>query len=376
MRIILTGGGTGGHFFPVLAVARELKNIVQNNLFEIPPGEGSSLELLFLGPETVGEELLAQEGIRHKKILAGKIRRYASLKNIFDILKFPYGLIQSLWHLFWFMPNAVFSKGGFGSAPVVLAAWLYRLPILVHESDSVPGLANRFGAKFSKRVAISFSSAASFFPSSKTALTGNPVRQELLGGTKEDAKSAFPGFTGSKPVILVLGGSQGAQAINQIVFDSLPKLLSRCEMIHQCGQENFEEFKSLFNQGLPAGYFLTPFLDEKQLRAAFGAADIVISRAGATSIAEISVLKKPSILIPLPSAAADHQNKNAGEYASTGAAVVINQINLIPNIFTDQIFNLFDSPETMKKMSDASGAFNPPDAARKISHELLNIAKW
>ena len=376
MRIVLTGGGTGGHFFPALAVARELKNIVQNNLFAIPPGEGASLEILFMGPETVGEELLLQEGIRHKKIMAGKIRRYASLKNILDILKFPFGLIQSLWHLFWFMPNAIFSKGGFGSVPVVLAAWLYGIPILIHESDSVPGLANKFGAKFAKRVAVSFPSAASFFPQKKIALTGNPVRKEILGGTKEDAKSAFVGFTGFKSTLLVLGGSQGAKAINQIILDSLPKLLNRCEIIHQCGKENFEEFKTLFNQKPPEGYFLAPFLDENQLRAAFGATDIVISRAGATSIAEISVLKKPSILIPLPSAAADHQSKNATEYASAGAAVVISQANLVSGLFIDQIFNLLDNPDLMKKMNDAAGAFNPPDAARKISQELLNIAKW
>jgi len=376
MRIALTGGGTGGHFFPVLAVARELKNLVQNNLFEIPPGEGDTLELMFLGPETPGEDLLVKEGIRHKKIMAGKIRRYASFQNILDIFKLPGGLAQALWHLFWFMPNVVFSKGGFGSVPVVLAAWIYRIPILIHESDSVPGLANKFCAKFSKKIAISFPSATIFFPSQKTALGGNPVRRELLGGAKVDAQIVFPGFIGLKPTIFIIGGSQGAQTINRIIFEVLPKLLSQCEVIHQCGAENFEDSKKLFGQNLPQGYFLIPFLDETQMRAALGAADIVISRAGAGSIAEISAVRKPSVLIPLPSAAADHQNKNAREYASGGAALVVEQMNLTPHLFAEQVLNLLSNPETLQKMSAAAAAFNPPDAGRKIAQEILDIAKW
>lgn len=376
MRIVLTGGGTGGHFFPTLAVARELKNIVQNNLFEIPPGEGTNLELMFLGPKTIGEELLDEEGIVHKKIIAGKIRRYFSWLNIFDIFKIPFGFLQSLWYLFWFMPNVIFSKGGYGSVPIVLAAWLYRIPVLIHESDLMPGLANKFCSKFSKRIAISFPEAANYFPAKKTALCGNPVRQELLGGSKEGAKTAFPGLNGSKSIILILGGSQGAQAINNVIQESLTSLLEHYEIIHQCGSENFEGYKSQFNGPLPTGYFLLPFLDETQLKAAYGAADLIISRAGAGTIAEIAALGKPSMLVPLPTAAGDHQHKNALAFSQAGASVILEQENLTPHLLENQISILLSNPQTLQKMSANAKNFNPLDAARKISQELLNIAKW
>lgn len=376
MRIALTGGGTGGHFFPVLAVARELKYITQNNLFEIPPLEGTELKMMFIGPQTIGEDLLAQEGIIHKKILAGKIRRYSSFKNFIDLFKIPCGFIQSLWHLYWFMPNAVFSKGGYGSVPVVLAAWIYRIPVLIHESDSVPGLANQFCAKFAKRVAISFGEAAKYFPTEKVAQTGNPVRREIFGGSKETAKNIFPGFTGLKSTIFILGGSQGSQTINKVVFDSLKNLLMRCEIIHQCGSENFESYQKQFNSQLPSSYFLYPFLNEEQLKAAYGAADLIVCRAGATSIAETAALGKPSILIPLPSAAGDHQHKNALAYYHAGATLILEQENLTAHIFEKEIFTLIDNPELMKKMSENALKFNPQTAAENIGHELLKIAKW
>ncbi|TSC53680.1 MAG: hypothetical protein LiPW39_139, partial [Parcubacteria group bacterium LiPW_39] len=339
MRIVLTGGGTGGHLFPIIAVARELKNLVQQNVFQIPPGEGATIEFMFIGPETIGEEMLASEGIVHKTIMAGKFRRYPSMQNIFDIFKIPLGFLQSLWHLFFFMPNVVFSKGGYGSVPVVLAAWVYHIPILIHESDAVPGVANKFCAKFSKRVAISFNEAAKYFKEGKTALTGNPVRSGILGGSKEQAKNIF-GLSGQKPVLLILGGSQGAQALNDVVFEALPSLLGRCEIIHQCGPNNLDSIKQLLENKIPAGYFLYPFLNEEELRQAYGAADLIISRAGAGSIAEISALAKPSILVPLPNSAADHQNKNALEFAHFGATIVLEQMNLTPHLFQSQIFSL------------------------------------
>ena len=376
MRIALTGGGTGGHFFPALAVARELKNIARTNPLKISPTEGTNIDLIFLGPRTEGENLLKEEGIKHKKIAAGKIRRYSSLQNFIDIFKIPCGLVQALWHLYWFMPNAVFSKGGYGSVPVVLAAWIYGIPVLIHESDSVPGIANKFCAKFSKRIAISFSQAAQYFPPQKTALTGNPVRKELLGGSKEELKNDLAGYSGLKYTLLILGGSQGSQAINKIIIESVILLLARCEIIHQCGKDNFEEIKKQFPAGFPEGYFPLPFLEENLLKNAYAAADIVISRAGATSIAEIAALGKPGILIPLPSAAGDHQNINAAAYQKSGACEIINQVNLTPHLFQDKIFSVLDNPQIRQKMSAAARHFNPQNATELIAEELLKIAKW
>ena len=375
MRIALTGGGTGGHLFPILAVVQEIKRLIANNVFQIPFGEGSSVEFMFIGPETIGEEALAKEGIAHKKIMAGKLRRYASLQNIFDIFKIPCGLAQSLWHLFFFMPNVVFSKGGYGSVPVVLAAWIFRIPVIIHESDSVPGLANKFCAVFSRRVAISFSEAGKYFPEKKTALTGNPVRNALYDGSAEQAKQTF-GLSGMKSVILILGGSQGAQVINDLIFTSLLLLTKRCELIHQTGRTNFENVKQLIGNDIPPEYHILPFLDEQQLAQAYAAADLVITRGGATTIAEIAALGKPSILIPLPDAAADHQLKNATEFAHTGGTVIMEQANLTPHLFQSEIFSLLDNPDLLKKMGENAKKFSHPDAAQKIAQEILNIAKY
>lgn len=375
MRIALTGGGTGGHLFPILAVAQELKNLVSANIFQIPIGEGTGVEFMFLGPKTVGEEALAKEGIANKTIMAGKLRRYASLQNVYDIFKIPCGLFQALWHLFWFMPNVVFSKGGYGSVPVVLAAWIFHIPVIIHESDSVPGLANKFCAAFSQRIAISFNEAAKYFPAGKTALTGNPVRASLFGGNKEAAKQLF-GLNGQKHLLLVLGGSQGAQAINDLVFTSLLLIASRCEIIHQCGANNVELTKQILGDKAPTDYHLLPFLDDAQMSQALAAADLVVARAGAGTIAEIAALGKASILIPLPNAAADHQKKNATEFAKLGGAVIMEEMNLTPHLFQNQIFSLLDNPELLKKMGENAKQFSHPDAAKNLAQEILNMAKW
>lgn len=374
MRIALTGGGTGGHLFPILAVVQELKNLISSNVFQIPVGEGVNIEFMFIGPSTVGEEALAKEGIAHKTIMAGKLRRYVSLQNIFDIGKIPVGLCQSLWHIFWFMPNVVFSKGGYGSVPVVLAAWIFRIPVIIHESDSIPGLANKFCAAFSRRVAISFNEAAKYFPEAKTALTGNPVRPSLFSGAKEQAKQIFS-LNGVKPVILILGGSQGAQAINDLVSTSIFLLTKRCEIIHQCGSANFETIKQMADNRASNDYHLWPFLDDEQMRQAMAAADLVVARAGAGTIAEIAALGKPSILIPLPNAAADHQLKNATEFANFGGTVIMEEMNLTPHLFQNEIFSLLDNPDLLKKMSANAKKFSHPDAARQIAQEILNLAK-
>ncbi len=375
MRIALTGGGTGGHLFPILAVVQELKSLASANVFQIPVGEGTGIEFMFIGPKTVGEEALAKEGISHKTIMAGKLRRYASLQNVFDIFKIPCGLIQSFWHLFWFMPNVVFSKGGYGSVPVVLAAWIFRIPVIIHESDSIPGLANKFCAVFSQRVAISFDEAAKYFPKQKTALTGNPVRPSLFSGVKEQAKQIFS-LSDMKPIILILGGSQGAQAINDLVFTSLLLLTKRCEIIHQCGSTNFETIKQMTGNRASNDYHLFSFLDDEQMRQAMAAADLVVARAGAGTIAEIAALGKPSILIPLPDAAADHQLKNATEFANFGGTVIMEEMNLTPHLFQNEIFSLLDNPDLLKKMSEDAKKFAHPDAARQIAQEILNMAKY
>ncbi len=375
MRIALTGGGTGGHLYPIIAVVRELKNLTQQNALLIPPKEGTNIEFMFIGPPSIGEQELIKEGILHKTILAGKMRRYASLQNFIDPFKIIIGFFQSLWHLFVFMPNVIFSKGGYGSVPVILAAWVFRIPVLIHESDAIPGLANKLCAKFSKRIAISYIDAAQYFKDKKVALTGNPVRTALLDGSKEETKRIFD-LSGTKPVLLILGGSQGAQPINDVIFASIPALISRCEIIHQCGPANYDFLQQLTAGKSYLGYGLYAFLDEEQMRHAYAAADLVISRAGAGTIAEIAALGKPSIIVPLPNSAADHQTKNALEFAKFGGTLVLEQMNLTPHLLQNRIFALLDNPDLLVKMSENAKKFNQPDAAAKIAQEVLNIAKW
>lgn len=379
MRIALTGGGTGGHLFPILAVTEEIKKLVQANIFQIPPGEGTDIEFMFIGPPTIGEEALAKAGISRKFVLAGKIRRFISARavfqNILDIFKMPVGIFQALWHLFIFMPNVIFSKGGYGSVPVVIAAWIWHIPVLIHESDAIPGLANRFSAKLAQRIAISFMDTAHYFPETKTALTGNPVRGSLFGASKEGAQKML-GLDAQKKTLLVLGGSQGAQAINDVIFAALPGLLERCNLIHQCGPNNFEPLKQLLNNRIPPGYLLYPFLDEDLLRESYAAADLVVSRAGAGTIAEIAALGKPSIVIPLPNSASEHQLKNATEYAHFGAALIIEQMNLTPNLFQSEIFGLIFNAELLAKMGENAQKFSQQNASQKIAQELMNIAKF
>ncbi|OGY41543.1 MAG: undecaprenyldiphospho-muramoylpentapeptide beta-N-acetylglucosaminyltransferase, partial [Candidatus Buchananbacteria bacterium RBG_13_39_9] len=369
VRILLTGGGTGGHLAPLIAAARELKKLCQEKGMEQP-------EILYMGPDGFAKELLEKESIKTKIILTGKLRRYLSFKTILDFLKFPIGLLQAIWHVFLFMPDAAFGKGGYGSVPAVLASRIYRIPVLLHESDTIPGLANKFLSRFAKRIAISFASSEKFFLANKTELTGNPIRKEITVGNAEQAKSLL-GLSSNKPVIFIFGGSQGAQPINEIILTTLPQLLEKYELIWQAGANNYKKIAAEAQELLkstPSNCHIFGFMDEKQITSAFAAATLVISRAGAGSIFEIAACGKPSIIIPLPNSASDHQKENAFEYARSGATVVFEQANLTPNLFLGEITRLINNPELLQKMSACAKSFAKPAAARKIAEELINLS--
>jgi UDP-N-acetylglucosamine--N-acetylmuramyl-(pentapeptide) pyrophosphoryl-undecaprenol N-acetylglucosamine transferase len=370
VRILLTGGGTGGHITPLIAVARETKKICQENGLEIP-------EFFFMGPSGFSKELLIKENIPVKLVWSGKIRRYFSFKNFLDLFKAPVGLLQAIIKIFLLMPDVVFSKGGHGSVPVVLASRLFRIPVLLHESDAIPGLANKFLSKYSQKIAISFTAAEKFFPSEKIAITGNPIRNTLTKGNPEDAKKIF-GLPGDKQVIFIFCGSQGAQPINDLIISTITDLLEKYELIWQTGIENYglaaKQIKEIFNE-IPKACHLAAFLDEEQIAAAFAAATLIVSRAGATNIFEIAACGKPSILIPLPNSASDHQRENSFEYAKYGAADIMEQANLTPHVFTGEISRLINNKELLQKMSDCAKSFAKPDAARKIAIELLALAE-
>jgi UDP-N-acetylglucosamine--N-acetylmuramyl-(pentapeptide) pyrophosphoryl-undecaprenol N-acetylglucosamine transferase len=366
MKIVLTGGGTGGHLFPLIAVARKLREKF---------GEGA--EIIFMGAKgELEEKSMAQEGIAAKHILSGKRRRYFSLRNFLDIFKVPLGIIQSLWLLLWHMPDVVFSKGGYASVPVVLVAWLYRIPVLIHESDAVPGSANQLLAKFSRRVAVSYPSAEKYFPPNQVIITGNPVRSEVAQGDIHSARQMF-NFTESKPVVFVLGGSQGSQIINRAVVKILPRILERTQVIHQTGEKNYDEVVHMAAEyGIKAGregYVPVKFLDLEQMKNAFAVSNLVISRAGANSVSEIAANSKPAILIPLSNAANDHQRMNAYELARIGGAVVLEETNLGENILAEKMEMLLNNEDLQRTMSQKIHVFYHPDAAEKIVNGLVEL---
>ncbi len=374
MRILFTGGGTGGHIFPIITVARQIKKIYNQE---------NDLEMFFLGAPAGDDfsNVLENEGIKTKMILTGKIRRYFSIKNIVDFFKMPFGLIQSFWYLYTWMPDVIFNKGGFGSVPVVLVGWLYRIPILTHESDLTPGLANRLGAKFSKKIAISFDKSEKYFSKEKTALIGNPIRTNIIKACssnsledKENARNIL-GLISQRQVIFVFGGSQGAQILNQAILMILPRLLEKYDVIHQCGSKNLEKIKKEVSQIPSDNYHLFSFLNEKQIAAAYLLSNLIISRAGAGSISEIAACGKPSILIPLANSANGHQRENAFAYMRTGATTILEQKNLTPNLFLHEINKILNDPELIQNISINAKNFAKPDAAQKIAEALIQMGK-
>jgi len=370
MRILFTGGGTGGHFFPVIAIARELKRIAEEERI-------LDLELFYMGPDDFGEEILKEEMVIPIKVPAGKIRTYASLANLLDVFKTGLGIIYAIWKMFFIMPDVIFSKGGYGALPAVAASIFWRIPLIIHDSDAVPGRVNIFSARFAARIGIAFANAEDYFPKEKTALVGIPIRKRILGGIREEAKESLNIFS-SLPVAAFIGASQGAQKINEAVLAVLKELTDEFEIVHQTGAKNYEEVKGeagvIFeNGGHKERYHPFGFFREAELRDFYHAADLIVSRAGASSIYEIAAWGKPSILIPLRIAAQNHQHKNAYEYASYGACVVIEEANLTPHILLAEIKKLLGDPEKMKKMGEAAQRFARIDAAEVIAREVLKM---
>jgi UDP-N-acetylglucosamine--N-acetylmuramyl-(pentapeptide) pyrophosphoryl-undecaprenol N-acetylglucosamine transferase len=366
MRIVLTSGGTGGHLIPLVTVAKKIKE-------KIP-----DCEFLFIGPNGPMEsEIMLKAGIKAKKIQAGKLRRYFSIFNFFDIFKIPVGIIQALYHLLVYIPDAIFSKGGYASLPVVIAGWIYRIPILIHESDANPGMANSILAKFSKRVAVSYPEAEKYFPANQVVLTGNPIREDIETGDAEKGRGIFS-LDNAKKIIFAIGGSQGSRNINNKILTILPQLLHKYYIIHQTGEKNFEEARRISGElGIKAGYGgyypLANYGDE--IKDILAASDLVISRAGANSISEIAACGKPVILIPLASSANDHQRMNAFAIAKNGGCIVLEENNLGEHMLLGKIEEIMNDKELRAKLSQNIRAFYHPDATEKIAEGILGMIK-
>ncbi len=364
MRILLTSGGTGGHIYATVAVASAIQKISERQkLF---------LEMLFVGPDNF-------EATPSRKILAGKLRRYFSPQNFIDFFKTFVGFWQAFWHVFWFMPDIIFGKGGYGSFPVLLVGWLFRIPLVIHESDSVPGLTNKIFSPLAKKITFAFPEVGKYFPKKKVFLSGHPIREEIVGQTKQNAILILK-LVGDRPTILFIGGSQGAKKINDILIEILPALLQKYEVLHQCGESNFKEVKSnsddlFLAQKLDNKYYhLFAFLKEAEMGSAYAVSDLIIARAGAGTIFEIAAFGKPSILIPLPSAAGDHQVKNAYNFSKESGAIVMEEANFTQNFVLQEINNLLEDKPKLALIGANAKKFAKINSAEIIATELINLA--
>lgn len=370
MKILFTGGGSGGHFYPVIAVATEINRLIQVHKL-------IGVKLYYMAPEPYNAGLLYENNIIFIKIPGGKIRRYFSILNFFDFFKTGFGIIRAISTIFSIYPDVVFSKGGGASFPTLFAARLFKIPIIIHESDTVPGRANMWASKFAKKIAVSYAETALFFPKEKVAYTGNPIRRDVLETLTQGAHD-YLNLEQGLSVITVLGGSLGSELINDTIIEILPKLIEKYQVIHQTGKTNMEGIKSISTMVLEKNknksrYKIFPYLNNLQLRMAAGVSNIIVSRAGST-IFEIAQWGIPSILIPITDSNGDHQRKNAYAYARAGAGVVIEEKNLSGNILFTEIEKIISDQNVSQKMIASAHTFARPDAAEKIAKEILSIA--
>jgi UDP-N-acetylglucosamine--N-acetylmuramyl-(pentapeptide) pyrophosphoryl-undecaprenol N-acetylglucosamine transferase len=370
IRIALTGGGTGGHVYPLVATMEAMQAYVQ---------QGYNIEFHYFGARDAWSEEVLGRGAQFHRIAAGKWRRYFSLLNLFDIPKIIWAFWQALWKMFFVMPDALFSKGGPGAWPVVVAAWFYRIPVVIHESDAVPGLTSLLSAPFSRRIALGFESAGHYFNPKKIVTTGNPVRQSLLEKRLEQtAAKTELGFLPNRPLLVVIGGSQGAQALNEFILLNLKSILPIAQVYHQTGKANFMDVEKLSQAALlevPAGaeagsrYKAVPYLDDRTAGLGFSAADLILARAGAGSIAEFAAFGRPMVLVPLQG----HQEENAAAVQASGGARIIEQTNLTERIFASTLRGIVENADVKSKMSEAVQKLYRPDAAKNLAELILGL---
>lgn len=364
MKIGFVGGGTGGHFYPLMAVAGEL------NQHHLKP------ELFYFGPTPYDKDELTKFNITYVSCPAGKLRLYFSIQNFFDIFRNFVGVFVAIWKLYIIYPDVIFSKGGYTSVPILTAARLLRIPVVIHESDAVPGRANKMAKKFARYIGIAYDDAAKFFPADKTALVGIPLRPEI----KQIPSDPFAvlGIPNDKPLLYVTGGSLGAERINDVIMLDLLALLPQYRIFHQAGVANVGQLQlsaQTLLQGSPLqnDYYLVGNVSAETVSALMTAASLIISRAGSTTLFEIAYHGKPAIVIPIPEKISRDQRSNAYAFARSGAAVVIEEHNLTQHLLAKEIDTIINDPERYNTMSMAARALSVDDAAGKIANILIAI---
>lgn len=374
MRVIITGGGTGGHVSPAVAVLVRLR--------ERSAAEGWPLDMLFVG-SVAGVERRTMEdlGVPYKAIQTGKLRRYLSWQTPVDLLvRLPWGALQALGTVRKYKPDVIFSTGGYVCVPTVIAGWMLKKPAITHEQTALVGLANRIAGRFARRVAVSYPQSLKYFPEGKGFVTGNPLRPSLLEGDAARGAERF-GFDASVPVVYVTGGAQGSHAINMAVQKALPELLKVAQVIHQCGEGpdgSGDDLRSLtaareaLAPELKSRYRVQAFVGD-EIADVYALAKVVVGRAGAGTVNELANLGKPSVLIPLPGA--QEQRANAEALEKEGGAVVIAQDALSEKKIAEVIEDLLGDEVNLIGMSVCARKLSTAGAADRIIDELVKLAR-
>jgi UDP-N-acetylglucosamine--N-acetylmuramyl-(pentapeptide) pyrophosphoryl-undecaprenol N-acetylglucosamine transferase len=348
-RVVLTGGGTAGHIWPLVAVAEALKNNKRVNIKYI--GSFSGME----------KEIARKNNLAFTGILVGKKRAYFSFMNFIDLFKIIFGLIQTYFILLFYQPNAVMAKGGYVSFPVIFWAKHFKIPLVIHESDILMGKSNKYAAKYAQKICIGF--PLQYFkdiPLNKVVYTGTPVRKEFYTSNAEQS---------NLPTILITGGSQGAQIINETIEQILPQLTEKYQVIFYVGEKNLDHYKDKQLKNLKIIGFSENIADDMKK------ADLIISRAGANTLAEISALKKASILIPYAAASNDHQAVNAKVYADAQAAIVISEKYLTSESLLAIINQLMSDSKLLKILGDHAHQFAREDSVGEIVDIIFEVIK-
>ncbi|HLD25697.1 MAG TPA: UDP-N-acetylglucosamine--N-acetylmuramyl-(pentapeptide) pyrophosphoryl-undecaprenol N-acetylglucosamine transferase [Candidatus Andersenbacteria bacterium] len=382
MRIVLTGGATGGHVIPFEPIVDALR-VVYAEQKESLPGwiDASRLDIYFLGVLTEpAARYFEQLGVKAIHIPSGKLRRYPSAQTVGDLLgRLPLGVLKALLQMWRIMPDAVISKGGFGSLPTSVAAVFYRIPFLLHESDAVLGLANRVMASWASVITVGYADTRRTiqYYKNKTLVTGTPVRALPARPDPAAIKREY-GLPDSKPMLLVIGGSQGAKQINDVVLQVLPSLVHDMAVIHVTGSEHEAAVKQRATEVLksaPAVQNYKVFGYLPRILPVMAAADVVLSRAGATSLAELAHVRKASIVVPLSGAAQDHQRHNAAVLEAAGAARVLDPDNLGRSLLEQSIRDILNHPEIRATLETNIALLDKPRAARDIAELAFKLAR-
>jgi UDP-N-acetylglucosamine--N-acetylmuramyl-(pentapeptide) pyrophosphoryl-undecaprenol N-acetylglucosamine transferase len=352
MRIVLAGGGSGGSATPILAVAGQIK------------ARRPDVELLYIG--TVGGlegELAAAEGIGYVGVASGKLRRYWDTQNVTDALRVAQGVAQALRYVRQFKPDVAFGAGGFASVPPLAAAGLCRVPVLIHQQDVVPGLANKLLVPFASRITIAMPDTVKAFPSGRATLRGNPVRRSVVEGNRSLGFSLL-GFDPAVPLVLVTGGGTGALGLNRIVAEAAPAMVEQCQILHLTGRG-----RGVATGDLGHRYCQVELLVE-EMPHVLAASTVVITRAGMGTLSELAALRKAAVVVPMPGT---HQEANARAFERAGAAIVHDQRTLTAEQLTRTVTELLAHAERRRELGTAMGQTMPPDAAERIAEDVLAL---